>query len=262
MIDLHAHILPGLDDGPESWDKALEMCRVALEDGIQAICATSHVMPGTYDNDRSKILESINSLRGRLREEGWDIEIIPGSEVYVSEGLIEAIEKGKLLTINDMGRYLLIEFPLPSVSPLARDLILRLKLKGITPILAHPERNQGVIKDPSLVYDLVIGGALVQANTGSLLGKFGRDVAETARKLLRRNLVHVIASDAHSPHGRPPVLSEGLSVASKWIGNEEAIKLVTENPRRIIAGEALVVREPLKGEAKESFIHKVRKIIG
>jgi len=260
MIDLHVHILPGLDDGPESWDKALEMCRVAREDGIQTICATSHIMPGIYDNDRSKILGSVNSLRDRLGEEGLNIKIVPGAEVYISEGLMEGIESERLLTINDMSRYLLLEFSLQSVPPQARDIILKLKLKGITPILAHPERNQNVIKDPDLVYDLVIGGALVQANAGSLLGKFGRDVMETARKLLRRNLVHVIASDAHSPHGRPPVLSEGLRVAARWIGSEEAIKLVTENPRRIIDGETIDVREPLKTDRKESFIHRIRKV--
>ena len=237
MIDLHAHILPGLDDGPSSWDQALEMCKLAQRDGIHTICATPHTIPGEYDNYREGILKTTDELRERLKKESIDINVIPGAEVYAFEDLVDWLENGKILTINDKKKNILLELPIVGIPLIIWNLIYQLRLKNITPIIVHPERNKKVLDDISIVHEFIRQGALIQINSRSLEGSRVNKARRVVKSLLTHNLVHVIASDAHSPDRRPPILSKAAKIAKRLVGEEEVYRLTEDNPKKIINGE-------------------------
>lgn len=237
MIDIHNHILPGLDDGAADWDEALRLCEIASLDGIKGLVATPHIRDGLYPNSRVEIMDKLQELRIRLAER-IDIRIYSGAEVHISMDLPEKIKRGEIPCINEEG-YLLLELPERLLPPRIDDLIFDLKLAGITPIIAHPERCGWAGSDFDSLKRFIEHGALVQVTAMSLTGGFGRGVRRITEKLLKLGLVDVIASDSHSPVHRPPHLSTALKAATKIVGDERAEKLVKENPQRIVAGEKI-----------------------
>lgn len=253
MLDIHAHILPGLDDGPRDWDEAVEMCTFARKDGIETIVASPHTLNGVYDNPPKKVLEQVERLKHLLRQNCINLEVLPGSEVHVCPDCVDRILNKEVLTINNSGEYVLLELPFEVISPGIENLIFDLLVKGIKPVLAHPERNREVSRKPGSLLSLVEKGALVQITGSSLVGGFGRTVRDCARILLESNMVHVIASDAHSANGRPPVLSEAREQCAELIGEERASQLTVEFPRNIIQGREFTVPEPEYKARKEGF---------
>ena len=237
MIDIHNHILPGLDDGASDWDEALRLCELASLDGIEGLVATPHIRDGIYPNSRVEIMDKLHELRGRLNDR-IDIRIYSGAEVHITMDLVEKIKRGEIPSINEEG-YLLLELPERLLPPRTDDLIFDLKLANITPIIAHPERCGWAGSDLDSLKRFVEHGALVQVTAMSLTGGFGRGVRRTAKRLLELGLVDVIASDSHSPGHRPPKLSAALEAAAAIVGEERAEKLVKENPERIINGEPI-----------------------
>lgn len=169
VIDLHAHVLPGVDDGPTSWSESVEMVRMAAADGIAAIAATSHMMPdGAFANRRTTLLPLVSELQERLRRQGVDVAVYPGGEVYMSPDVIARLERKEVLTYNDAGRYILLELPATEVPSYARRVIEDLVDMGIRPIIAHPERNAEISHKPRIARQLVDARALLQVNAGSL----------------------------------------------------------------------------------------------
>ncbi|NQS89432.1 hypothetical protein HQ584_06560 [Patescibacteria group bacterium] len=239
MVDLHTHILPGLDDGAKNWEESLKMCTFAQKEGITTIVCTPHIIPGTYDNNREKILLITGKLKEKLKQQRINLKVVPGAEIRLFPDIIKQLKNKTLLTINDMGKFLLIEFPLNWIPPFTRDLIFQLQLRNFTPIISHPERNRDIRETPDLVYHLVKQGALIQISSLSILGYLGKRVRRFCEKLIRHNLVHLVASDIHSP-GKF-FLRESLKTISGWIGKESALKLFTENPQRIVRGEDLKI---------------------
>lgn len=237
MIDLHCHILPGLDDGAKDIKESLRMCSMAAEDGIQTIVATPHTMDGVYVNTTKDIKEAVQDLNNLLVKEKIPLEILPGADVHVNIDLLELLKEGKACTINNNHRYLLLELPHQSVPPNIKDLIFDLNIQGIIPILTHPERNIVLQNDLDRLYEFVLQGALIQITAHSLRGEFGPVAEKCCRELLKYNLVHVIATDAHSPTIRPPYLSYALKEAMEIIDEKEALALVTKNPLAIIQGK-------------------------
>ena len=246
MIDLHAHILPGLDDGPKHLDEALEMCRIAVRDGVTTIVATPHAGNGTYDNKKEKILSAVQQLVAHLEESKIPLRILAGSDAYIRQDLCTLVEDGSITTVNDSHRYVMVEFPKHVITPQWMDWLFEARLRGIIPIFTHPERHTVIQKDISMVSRWVNQGGLVQVTAMSLTGDFGPDARKCAEELLRRHLAHVIASDAHSRHQRPPVLSKAFFAASNVVDSSYAYKLVKEFPEAIIAGENIIdVPEPV-----------------
>lgn len=237
MIDLHAHILPGLDDGAVDMDEAIRMCRVAESDGIDTIVATPHTGNGVYMNGRDCILAAVADLNRRLREEGMSVKILPGADVHVNHDMAGMLAAGNAMTVNDRGRFMMVELPHHMIPPNFQDWIFALKLKGITPIITHPERNLSIKKHMEELHAWVKLGALVQITAMSLTGHFGDGARQSAREMLKGNLVHFIATDAHSVKHRPPVLSRARDAAAKLIGETEADHLVVTNPRSILEGK-------------------------
>lgn len=238
VIDLHTHVLPGVDDGPTSWDEALDLVRMAAAEGISAIAATSHMMPdGAFANHRADLLPLIDQLRQRLRENQLDVVIYAGGEVYMSPDVIARMERGELLTYCDAGRYMLLEMPASEIPAYAVQVIADLRAMGVTPIIAHPERNIGIIEKPQRAEELVQHGALLQVNGSSL--RSDNAVRRAAKYLFTRGLVHFLATDAHGVRRRRPRLQNYVRVVEGWIGPAAADKLVRDNPAAVIAGQAL-----------------------
>jgi protein-tyrosine phosphatase len=246
VIDLHNHLLPGIDDGAKKLEETLEFLRIGARDGVRTVTATPHMKPGVYDNSREDILERVAMVREAQRgDEAEAVTLLPGAEVYFSGDVVQRARDGKLMTIADGGRYLLLELPYQQ-SPLGvDDTIFQLRLLGLTPLLAHPERVAYYLEDIERVAASVRLGALTQVTGNSVTGRFGSKAQDFATRLLERRLVHVLASDSHDVKYRPPLLSESVRAAAAIVGEEAARRMVEETPRAILAGAEVQVEEPL-----------------
>lgn len=243
MIDIHSHILPGIDDGASSLEESLAMARIAVDDGIRVMVATPHVITGLYPNTREMILAAMGKLQRVLLENDISLSILPGAEYHLEPDLPKRMARGDLLTVNDAGRYLLVELPAALVPEYTGRAFYELQLQGVTPIIAHPERNVDFAREPDLLHELVSHGALVQITAGSLTGLLGSEAAATARNFLKQGCVHFIASDAHTAGNRAPVLSDAARETLRLADEEEAQNLVTGNPDRAIKGERIKTGE-------------------
>lgn len=237
MIDLHSHIIPAIDDGADSWEEAISMCRMAAEDGTQIIAATPHVFNGVYDLDSATITRQCAELRNRLRAERILLEVIQGAEVHSCVALPDLLSAEPALTLNGSGRYFLLEFPHSVLPPNVEQLIFELALKEFVPIIVHPERNLCVQDDTTLIEKLVAQGALCQVTAMSLTGRFGKRAEACVYKLLRSGCVHLVASDAHGTSKRPPVLSEARQKMLEWAGAARTRELFETFPKRILDGD-------------------------
>lgn len=244
MIDIHSHILPGLDDGAQTWEDALQMARQAVADGIRVMVATPHLFKGRVVdpqkiNEKSAILDLIGRFKERLAAEGIALEILPGCDVPLSVEALMLLEDDLLLTINDLKRYLFLELPDTAIPPATEEICFRIKSKGITPIITHPERHLIIQEAPDRLRRLLDLGCLSQLTAGSLTGRFGRHVARASRQLIKKGYVHLMATDAHNPSSRPPLLSQALNELSTLVGPERARAMVTQVPGKIIKGEPI-----------------------
>ncbi len=242
MIDIHCHILPGLDDGSRSWEETLEMARMAVADGIRVMVATPHLFRKKYFdpqaiNEKQTVKAAIAQLKERLAAAAIDLEILPGCDFPLSFEALQLLEDGRALTINDSSRYLLLELPETSIPPTIETICFRLKSKGITPIITHPERQYIIQEMPQKLERLIDLGCLVQLTGGSLTGRFGRRVKKLSQQLLKKGYVHVMATDSHDPRHRPPLLREAVKELARLIGEPDARAMVTTIPERIINGE-------------------------
>ena len=267
MIDLHNHILYGQDDGAETLEESIRMCRISSQDGVRTIVATPHILPGIYENDRSTILSQVAELNSALKKLNFqrspfrvknldsmtqlpddlitELRILAGADVHFSSDLLERLERKEVVTVNDQGRYLMVEFESQGIPYMAEEALFQMLTKGIVPIISHPERNMEIAQRPQRYYEMIRMGCLGQVTAMSLTGEFGPEIKRSAEKLLAKRLIHIIASDAHSPGRRPPILSSGVKAAEKIVGKEEARKMVTEYPKAVIEGRRPDVPEPL-----------------
>lgn len=249
MIDIHIHLLPNLDDGAKSMDESIQMCRIGYQDGIRTFIATPHVLPGIYENHRSTILLKLRELNSKLDSEfpsfSPTLSILPGADVHFSPDMPRLCERGEILTLNDQGRFLMVEFPFQGIPFQAEEVLFKLLAKGVIPIISHPERNFEIGQRPKRYYEMIRMGCLGQVTAMSLTGGFGPGAKRVAEFLLSKRLIHLLASDAHSTDGRPPILSLGVRAAEKIVGTEEAQKMVTEYPRDLLEGRRPGVPDPL-----------------
>jgi protein-tyrosine phosphatase len=242
VIDLHAHVLPGVDDGARDEAEALEMLRLAAADGTTTICATPHSHGPELDVPRATAVATWERLREKAREAGIPIELRLASEVWYRSDLAEMARDGRLAGFSASGRkYVLVEFPPTHVPTDAKDVFFRLRLEGITPVLAHPERNAGLWEAPEVVEAFRAQGALVQVTTGSFTGLFRRESRDSARELLRRGAVDLVASDCHRRDRRPPGLADAAREVARVVGRrgqDVAERLTVGVPEAILAGVA------------------------
>jgi len=245
MIDLHCHILEGVDDGAKSLEEAVEMAKMAEKDGITHIVATPHLFRGDLDPDDMYVIEKkVEELRHALKANGIRVKIIKGAEVHISHNLIEVIRKNRDLLVLDGSSYMLLEFPAGHVYSGVKPLFFDLMNEGIKPIIAHPERNYIFMRNVDLLYELVGMGALTQANSGSYNGLYGNTVKQAAFRLLELNLTHLIASDAHNPRSSSMWLSQAVKNVEEKTSNGAASVLVNDNPLAILEDREILDRPP------------------
>ena len=236
MYDLHAHILPGLDDGATTMVESVEMARIAASQGTRAILATPHRKDVTELHSVAQAGKLLAELNARIRAESIELQVLLGMENHLDADLPDEIEAGRALTINGTD-HVLIEMPFFGNPGFVRPTLHRIQATGLVPVLAHPERIEAFQQDPDLLAEFVRDGMLGQITAGSLLGHFGPWVRDFTGELLRRGLAHLMASDTHAPSGpRWPGLNEGVEAASAIVGDERALDLVDAVPRSILGG--------------------------
>lgn len=201
MIDIHSHILPGIDDGAQTENDSIDMAKVAVEEGITHIVATPHHKNRTYDNYRTDIIKHVSVLNDLFAENNLPLTVLPGQEIRIYGEINEDFEAGELLTANET-KYMLIEFPSDSVPQYAEQLFYDMQLAGHIPVIVHPERNRELLTDPNRMYELIRGGALSQVTAASVVGKFGKQIEAFSHQLIESNLTHFVASDAHNTTSR------------------------------------------------------------
>ncbi|CEI73329.1 tyrosine-protein phosphatase [Romboutsia hominis] len=257
MIDIHCHILPGVDDGAKSLEEALEMAKIAQAEGIKTIINTSHYHPAFEDYIMGdKLLDIATSFNNELIKNNIDVNVLVGNEIYYNENILEYIDKKEFKSINN-SKYVLVEFSPSNFPKNLSDVIFEFKIRGYIPILAHVERYMEIQKNYSILKDAINEGALIQINSSSVLKK-GSKSFEVCKYLLDRNLVQFIASDAHDKERRKPYIKEVFTYISKYYGEDRAKTLLIENPLKIINDEDISFKEiELKNRKKVGFIKKI-----
>lgn len=244
MIDLHCHILPGLDDGAADLSVSIEMARMAAADGIRQIACTPHIVPGLYDNTASAIRQKTKRLQQEILARGIDLQLSVGADVHIAPNLLRRLENGEVPTLDE-SRYFLLEPPHHVVPPRIEAIAAGLLRKGYVPILTHPERLTWLEGHYSVFEGLCSLGVLVQLTAGSLIGQFGRNARYWSERLLDERRVDVVATDAHNLTSRPPLLARARDHVAARCGEEEADALVSHRPAAILLNRPLARREPV-----------------
>jgi protein-tyrosine phosphatase len=236
FVDIHCHLLPGLDDGADDECAALGMARIAVAEGIETVVATPHQLGNFATNRGETIREAVVRLQALLDAEQVPLRVLPGADVRIEDGMLAKLKSGEVLTLADGRRHVLLELPHELYFPL-EPLLAQLAAAGLAGILSHPERNQGILRRPALVAPLVENGCLMQVTAGSLVGRFGPASQQLAEQLLTEGLVHFLATDAHGTRNRPPLVREAFERAAELAGEQVAHQICCENPRRVAEGK-------------------------
>jgi protein-tyrosine phosphatase len=233
MIDLHCHILPGIDDGAGDVSVSLDMARACVTQGVEIVACTPHILPGLYHNSGPEIRQSTSRLQGRLDEEGIPLRLVPGADVHMTPDFVEGLRSGRLLSIAD-SRYVLVEPPHHTAPPQLEGFFFNLVVAGYVPILTHPERLSWVPSRYETIKRLVTAGVWMQITAGSLTGAFGRNALYWGQRMLDEGCVHILASDAHDAERRSPDLATGRERAASRVGAQEAQRLVVTRPMGVL----------------------------
>ncbi|HET6397641.1 MAG TPA: CpsB/CapC family capsule biosynthesis tyrosine phosphatase [Pseudoxanthomonas sp.] len=233
MLDLHYHLLPGIDDGARDLDMALEMARLSVDDGVTVAACTPHIYPGMYENTRPGIVAAIAALQRQLDEAGIPLRLVEGADVHLVPGLLDGIRGGAIPTLAG-SRYLLLEPSHHVAPPRFEHSVFELMAAGLVPVVTHPERLSWVEHDYDVFLRLSQRGAWMQVTAGALTGRFGRRAQYWAERFVGEGHCMILATDAHDPQRRPPLLAEARERASRLVGEEEAEHMVLTRTRGIV----------------------------
>jgi protein-tyrosine phosphatase len=236
MIDTHLHILPGVDDGPETIEESLTLAQALVEEGIRYAIATPHYNDEFPRRSAAEIRERVYHMQQELDRYGIPLRLFYGHEALIKAGLLEDIQAGRLATLNGSS-YLLLELWTSTWLPETEQVIFHLRSHGIIPIVAHPERYRAIQQDPHRLAALLQQGALAQLTASSLIGMQGNTIRRCAETLLKKGLIHCIASDAHGLHRRPPGVSRGLQRAMELVGQVRVSQMIETQPAAIISNQ-------------------------
>lgn len=233
MIDLHSHILPGIDDGAKNLDISLEMARLAVADGIHTMACTPHIYPGMYLNDAQGITAARDALQLELNAQNIKLRLVTGADVHLVPDLLSGLRAGRVPTLNG-SRYVLLEPSHHVAPPRFEESVFQLVAAGYTPVITHPERLTWIETHYDVFVRMIGQGAWMQVTAGALTGMFGPRAKYWGEKFIGEGHTHLLATDAHSNRRRVPCLSEGLRVAERLVGPVEASRLVYERPQAIL----------------------------
>lgn len=234
MIDLHCHMLPGIDDGAPNLDIALEMARIAVADGIRMTACTPHIYPGLFDNTGDQIKQRVQTLRADLQEAGIPLAITYGADIQLVPEIVQGLRSGYMPTLHGT-RYFLFEPPHHVVPGEFSNVLFDLVASGYVPVITHPERLTWLDEEHyEWFVDAAHSGAWIQLTAGAVTGRFGKRAKYWSERFLDDGLVHILATDAHDPKHRMPLLAEGRTAAEPYVGDEEAASLVIGRPQAVI----------------------------
>ena len=250
LVDIHCHILPGIDDGAQTIEDSLKMARVAVSEGITHILCTPHHNNGTYSNKKEDIIRKVAELQEVLDKERIPLTLFEGQEVRLSADVMKRIAQNEILFTDLDDSYILIEFPTLEVPAYAHRALFELCANGYVPIIVHPERNSQIIKNPNLMIPFIEMGCLAQVTCGSYMGQFGKEIQKVAKGMIEANLVHMIASDAHNTKGRTFFTQASYEKIIKEFG-EEKVLAFQQAAKDIVNGEKVQKIPP--SEYKKKF---------
>ncbi|MEJ8767634.1 CpsB/CapC family capsule biosynthesis tyrosine phosphatase [Oceanobacillus sp. HCA-5259] len=242
MIDIHSHILPGIDDGAQSEIDSLQMARAAVNEGITKLVATPHHRNGKYDNERDSIVRWVDTLNELILKEGIPLTVLPGQETRINGDMIAELEDEVILPINHT-KYVFVELPSDHVPRYASQMLFDIQVAGYIPIIVHPERNQELIEHPTRLYEFVKKGALTQVTAASVVGKFGKNIQKFSGQIIEANLTHFIASDAHNTSSRGFAMNEALQLIQNDYG-DDYVNIFLENSELLIDNQNVNRMEP------------------
>ncbi len=238
MIDLHCHLLPGIDDGPDTLEESIALARLAVKNGISHAVVTPHIHPGRYTNQRTNLQPHLEAFRSALAQKEIPLQLNLGGEVRLSMESLDLIRQNEVPILGRENGFdiILLEFPHGHILPGSDKLVRHLLERNIRPMIAHPERNKDVLRSLDKILPFLEAGCLLQVTAGSVAGEFGKPAQRRAFEMLERGWVTVLASDAHNIRWRPPELEPGRAAAAQIVGDAAASALVRERPKSILAG--------------------------
>lgn len=235
FVDIHCHLIPEIDDGAKSWDETLAMAEMAVDDGFTTTIVTPHQL-GTYEHNRGDVIrQRTRLLQQELDARGIPLQVMPGADVRIEDAMLAGLRSGDVLTLGDHGQHVLLELPHELYFPL-EELLGQLERLGLTGILSHPERNQGLLQQREEVAYLVEAGCLMQVTASSFLGGMGPGPRDMAEWMLAEGLIHFLATDAHGPRSRRPLMRrafEHVALLSDW---DTAYEICCAQPADVAAG--------------------------
>ncbi|MGM0438222.1 MAG: tyrosine-protein phosphatase [Bacillota bacterium] len=257
MIDIHAHILPNLDDGAKNFNESLIIAKKLSDQGMKKVIATPHYLKGDFIPKTKRVVNLVNKLNLKINNENIDLEILSGSEIYLTENIEKLLEKNKILTLNNT-QYLLIELPMHFIPSYFDRVIYNLQIMGYKPIIAHPERYNPIIKNYKLLSEWIDKGAYIQINAGSLLGIYGSEIKKTAEKIINNRLTQFVASDTHCKEQKRGSLTEALNQLKKITSDKEK-NIINKNSENLIKGREITVLKPPKNN--KLFLSNIKNLL-
>jgi protein-tyrosine phosphatase len=237
MIDIHSHILPGLDDGAKNMEETLLIISQLHKAGFHTIIATPHVMEGKEYISPSDILEAVAEVQKQVSEAGIPVKILPGAENHIFPDMGKWASEGKLLTIGNMGKYILIELPMTDIPHYTEQVIFELQIYGFTPVLAHPERYLALLGKPELILEWARKGVIFQLNLRSINGRYGPQCQKIAELMLKNNLVHFIGSDAHTVTASNSAYEAACKRLKEFVNEDTYQGLIGANAYDLLNGQ-------------------------
>lgn len=250
MIDIHCHLLPNVDDGSENLTISLQMARNAVADGITHALMTPHHMNGQYINHAKDIVNLTAWFQSELDKNGIPLIVFPSQEVRINGNLLSLLDAHDILTTDEQGQYILIEFPSHDIPVFAKEMLFKLQSRGLTPVIVHPERNTELMAHPELLYEMVNNGAYSQITASSYVGTFGKAVQKFTEDILDNGLAQVIASDAHHLPGRTYEMSAAFAKLKKKYGRSH---IFDDNAKALINGDPLTRFDETSIKKKKFF---------
>ncbi|MGX7106564.1 tyrosine-protein phosphatase [Hutsoniella sourekii] len=239
MYDIHSHLLPGIDDGPSDWTESLELAQAAVDEGIDHIILTPHHRNGMWNNERDQVLTLGDEFKNRLAQAGLEIDVLISQEVQINPNYLKEFQAGSYLPLDSRGNYYLVEFPWGETPDYAESYLKQMVDEGVTPIIAHPERQRAFRHNLPLLHRLIDLGCLAQLTASSLVGSYGDEIRIASHNMLKQGLVHLLASDSHNTYQRPFNLQAGYQILAESYG-EAQVQRFLDNAAKVYHGETLV----------------------
>ncbi|KRM60976.1 tyrosine-phosphatase protein [Paucilactobacillus vaccinostercus DSM 20634] len=250
MIDLHCHLLPGVDDGSANMAISLQLAKEAVENGVTYALLTPHHMNGVYTNHKADVLAQTEAFQQQLDEHQIGLTVFPGQEVRINGDLLDALDQDDILFADEDNQYLMLEFPDDDVPTYTTEMIFQLQQRGVIPVIVHPERNTRIMKHPDILYELLEKGCLSQITASSYVGTFGEKVEKFSRQLIETGQGYLFASDAHHLPGRKYEMREAFEKLTTEFGAELA-QQYEDNAKAIINGEFVPMNQIRQIELKK-----------